>query len=103
MKADPALMLCVAGAVAQLPIIALRLNGSLSASSDIPDMAAGEHSLLYGDFNKAYVIRDTTGVEVLRSDQLNMLSNQITFVGFFRTDGDVVDTNAVKHLRQLAT
>lgn len=64
----------------------------------MPDIAVNSHSVLYGDFKK-YVIRDVTGVEILRSDQLNMLSNQLTFVGFMRTDGDLIDTAAVKHLR----
>jgi len=71
-------------------------------NNDLPDVAADSHSVLYGDFSK-YVIRDVTGVEVLRSDELNMLSNQVTFVGFMRTDGDLIDTAAVKHLRTLGT
>ena len=71
-------------------------------NNDLPDVAASSHSVLYGDFSK-YVIRDVTGIEVLRSDQLNMLKNQITLVGFMRTDGDLIDTNAVKHLRTLGT
>jgi HK97 family phage major capsid protein len=71
-------------------------------NNDLADVAASSHSVLYGDFSK-YVIRDVTGIEVLRSDQLNMLKNQITLVGFMRTDGDLIDTNAVKHLRTLGT
>jgi len=71
-------------------------------NNDLPDVAADSHSVLYGDFSK-YIIRDVTGIEILRSDQLNMLKNQITLVGFMRTDGDLIDTAAVKHLRTLGT
>ena len=73
-----------------------------TVNNDLPDVTADSHSVLYGDFKK-YTIRDVSGVEILRSDDLNMLKNQITFVGFMRTDGDLIDTNAVKHLRTLGT
>jgi HK97 family phage major capsid protein len=72
-------------------------------NNDLPDVdSASAHSVLYGDFSK-YIIRDVTGIEVLRNDYINMGSNQVTFYGFMRTDGDLIDTNAVKHLRCLTT
>lgn len=71
-------------------------------NTDMADIAAQSHSVAYGDFSK-YLIRDVAGFELLRSDQLNMLANQITFVGFLRTDGDLLDTGAVKYLRTLGT
>ena len=72
-------------------------------NNDLPDVdSAGAHPVLFGDFSK-YVIRDVTGLEVLRNDYINMGSNQVTFYGFMRTDGDLIDTAAVKHLRCLST
>jgi HK97 family phage major capsid protein len=58
-------------------------------NNDLPDIAAGAHSVLYGDFSQ-YVIRDTQGVSILRSEHLNMLANQMTYVGFLRTDGNLI-------------
>lgn len=71
-------------------------------NNDLPNMAAGAHAILYGDFKK-YIIRDVTGVEILQSEHLNMLSNQITYVGFMRTDGDLSNTSAIKHMRMSNT
>lgn len=71
-------------------------------NNDMADVTAQSHSVAYGDFKK-FLIRDVTGVEVLRSEQLNMLKNQITYVGFMRTDSALIDTGAVKYLRTLGT
>ena len=71
-------------------------------NNDMADVAIDSHSICYGDFSK-FVIRDVTGIEVLRSDQLNILKNLITYVGFMRTDSALVDTSAVKYLRTLGT
>jgi len=71
-------------------------------NNDMADVTAQSHSVAYGDFSK-FVIRDVTGIEVLRSEQLNMLKNAITYVGFMRTDSALVDTSAVKYLRTLGT
>jgi HK97 family phage major capsid protein len=71
-------------------------------NNDMADVATNSHSAIYGDFSK-FLIRDVTGVEVLRSDQLNMLSNQVTYVGFMRTDSALLDTGAVKYIRTVGT
>lgn len=71
-------------------------------NNDMADISAQSHSAAYGDFSK-FVIRDVTGIEVLRSEQLNMLKNAVTYVGFMRTDSALVDTSAVKYLRTLGT
>ena len=60
------------------------------------------HAMLFGDFKK-YIIRDVSGMQIKRSDHLNILADQATFVGFMRTDGKLVDTTAVKHLRVLGS
>ena len=71
-------------------------------NNDCAAITAQSHSVAYGDFKK-FLIRDVTGVEVLRSDQLNMLKNQITYLGFMRTDSALIDTGAVKYLRTLGS
>jgi len=71
-------------------------------NNDMPDMAAGAHALLYGDF-KHYLIRDAQGINIRRSEHVNFLKNQITFLGELRTDGKLLDVNAVKHMRMSNT
>jgi HK97 family phage major capsid protein len=71
-----------------------------TVNNDMPDMAAGEHAILYGDF-KHYLIRDAQGINIRRSEHVNFLKNEITFVGELRTDGKLLDTAAVKHMRML--
>jgi len=71
-------------------------------NNDMAAISAQSHSAAYGDFSK-FLIRDVTGVEIMRSEQLNMLSNQITYVGFMRTDSALLDTGAVKYLRTLGS
>jgi len=60
------------------------------------------HPLIYGDFQK-YLIRDVSGMQIKRSDHLNILADQATFVGFMRTDGKILDATAIKHMRVLGT
>ena len=73
-----------------------------TVNNDMPDLAAGNHAVLYGDF-KHYLIRDAQGVNIRRSSEVNFLKNQITFLGELRTDGKLLDVNAVKHLRMVTT
>ena len=67
-------------------------------NNDMPDMAAGAHAILYGDM-KQYQIRDAAGINIRRSNEVNFLKNQTTFLGELRTDGKLLDTAAVKHMR----
>jgi len=73
-----------------------------TVNNDLVDMAAGSHSILYGDFNK-YLIRDVQGINIRRSEHVAFLNNQITFLGELRTDGRLLDTGAVKHMRMSNT
>ena len=73
-----------------------------TVNNDMPDMAAGSHALLYGDF-KHYLIRDAQGINIRRSEHVNFLNNQVTFLGELRTDGKLLDVNAVKHMRMVNT
>ena len=73
-----------------------------TVNQDMPDMAAGTHAILYGDF-KQYLIRDAQGINIRRSEHVNFLKNEMTFLGELRTDGKLLDTAAVKHMRMLKT
>ena len=57
--------------------------------------ANGNKSVLYGDFS-AYYIRDVQSVVFERSDDFAFGKDLVTFRAIIRTDGDLVDTNAVK-------
>ena len=73
-----------------------------TVNNDMESMAAGTRPIIYGDMKK-YWIRDVAGTEILRSDELNMLKGQVTFVGFSRTDADLINTAAVQHMRMSNT
>jgi len=73
-----------------------------TVNNDVVDMAAGAHAIMYGDFKK-YQIRDTAGINIRRSEHVAFLENEITFLGELRTDGRLLDTSAVKHMRMSNT
>jgi len=54
--------------------------------------------VLFGDFSK-YVVRNAGALQVGRSDDLYFLNHQSVFLGVQRSDGNLVDTTAVKYLR----
>jgi HK97 family phage major capsid protein len=59
-------------------------------------------SILFGDFS-AYYIRDVTPLRFERSDEYAFASDQISFRALMRTDGALVDANAVKAYATPAT
>jgi|CXWL01.1.fsa_nt_gi HK97 family phage major capsid protein len=70
-------------------------------NQDIPAATTGLKSVLYGDFAN-YHIRDAGGVVLLRLEERYAENLQVAFLGFLRSDGDLVDagTNPIKHLIQ---
>jgi len=71
-------------------------------NQDLASIGSGAKPILYGDFSK-YVIRDVRGIELFRLDELYMANYQTGFIGFLRTDGELMDTAAVKYLRNVTT
>lgn len=68
----------------------LFLNGSpVQINQDMPVMAAGAKSILFGNFNN-YVIRDVLGVEITRLNELLAANGQVGFIGFARADGRLI-------------
>ncbi|MBW6531920.1 phage major capsid protein [Sphingomonas sp. RRHST34] len=67
---------------------------------DMPDVAAGSFSLLYGDMAETYLILDRIGVRVIR----DALTNK-PFIGFYttkRVGGGVKNPDAMKALKTSA-
>ena len=65
-------------------------------AEDMPDIAAGAHAVLFGDFMRAYSIVDRVGTRILR-DPFTAKPN----VGFYatkRVGGALVNDEAVKAL-----
>lgn len=61
-------------------------------------LVTNKRLVLFGDFS-AYYVRDAGAVEVFRGDELFLLNHQVVFVAFQRSDGDLIDSTAVKYLR----
>ena len=70
------------------------INQSMSSALTI-----GEKIVLFGDFSK-YVIRDVAEVRLVRMDERYADLDQVAFVAFLRSDGQLLDagTDPVKHL-----
>lgn len=68
-------------------------------NDDMPEIATGEKTVLFGDFNK-YIIRKAGYPEMARSDERDMANRRSVFYVFARYDGELVDGNAIKHLIQ---
>lgn len=66
------------------------------------DMASGSaaKAYLYGDIGK-YYIREVRGLTMLQSDQRYFENLQVAFLAYIRTDGDLVNTSAVKYMTNL--
>jgi len=64
---------------------------------NLDDIGAENRSVLFGDFS-GYYIRDVGTVRFERSDEFAFDEDLVTFRALMRTDGDLVDENAVKAL-----
>lgn len=63
---------------------------------DVPAVAVGAKSVLFGDFS-SYHIRRVGGVEIARSDQFAFDQDLVTFRATIRLDGDLGQSANVKH------
>lgn len=66
---------------------------------NVASMASNAKIVFYGDWS-AYYIRDTRQFRLERSDDLYFDKNQVAFRGLLRTDGDLIDANAINVLKQ---
>jgi HK97 family phage major capsid protein len=76
---------------------------SIVVNNDMPVPAANAKSVLFGDFERGYVIRDVVGLTVRRLDERYADALQVGWFAFQRTDATVQDSVAYKALVQSAT
>lgn len=69
----------------------------------MPAPAASAKTVAFGPWKK-YVVRDVQGMVVVRLNELYALNNEVGFVAFMRTDGNLVDagTHPIKYFEQSA-
>ena len=79
------------------------LGYSIVLNNDMPTPAANVKSVLFGDFERGYVIRDVVGLTVRRLDERYADYLQVGWFAFQRTDATVQDSAAYKALVQSAT
>lgn len=68
-------------------------------NEDMAAIATTNKTVVFGDF-KAYQIRDVRGVTLLRLAERYAESLQVGFIGFHRSDADLLDTAAIRVLVQ---
>lgn len=88
-----------------LPGIAVRepdtiLGYRYVINQHMPQMAAGQRSVLFGDFSK-YHIRDVMDILLIRLDEVYAEYGQVAFLAFSRHDGTLLDagTHPIKALQ----
>lgn len=71
------------------------LGQTVVINPDIADAATSAKSVVYGD-HSAYYIRDVGGIQVARSGDYAFNQDLVTYRFILRTDGDLIDSSAVK-------
>ena len=66
--------------------------------TDMPAIATGTNVVAFGDFSY-YYIADKTGIGVQRLNELYAANGLVGYRAFQRTDGELSQAEAVKHLR----
>jgi HK97 family phage major capsid protein len=67
-------------------------------NNHMPQMAASARSVLFGDFQAGYIIRDVRDIGVLRLTERFADFLQVAFLAFARHDGRVDDPGAIRAL-----
>lgn len=70
------------------------LGSPVYADPNVAEFAVNANVILYANF-RGYVIRDVNGVEVRRSDEYKFDTDQVAWRFKVRSDGDLLDDNAV--------
>lgn len=68
-------------------------------AKDMPAIASDAFPIAFGDFGKAYLIVDRTGISYLRDPYTQAASGAIRFWMFKRTGGQVILAEAIKKLK----
>ena len=64
-------------------------------ATDMPDVAAGAKPILFGDFNRAYMIVDRVNLSVSRDPFTQATSGNVRYVARRRVGGQVVQAEAI--------
>lgn len=64
-------------------------------NDDFPAIGAGNKSIAFGAWSR-YIIRQVGGVNVMRLDERYMDALLVGFVGYWRIDGKLMDSGAIK-------
>ena len=76
-----------------------RLEGyAFTINNDMDDIGTGDTPVAFGDFSK-YVIRMTNDMTFLRLDERYADALQIGFIAYLRADGELIQDNAIKLLK----
>ena len=76
------------------------INNDLTALTSSLPVAATKH-IYFGDFSK-YVIRKIRDISISRNDFLYWAEGEVGFMGWLRLDGNLINQNAIKALKQHA-
>jgi HK97 family phage major capsid protein len=79
------------------------LGYPIVVNNDMPVPAASVKSILFGDFQRGFVVRDVLGIQARRLDERYADFLQVGWFGFARADSTVQDAAAYKALVQSAT
>lgn len=79
------------------------LGYGIKLNNYVPVPAASAKSILFGDFREAYVIRDVSGIQLLRLEERYADFLQVGFLAFQRSDGTMQNASAVKAYQHSAT
>jgi HK97 family phage major capsid protein len=74
------------------------LGYPLHTSQFAPQIGAGNRPIAFGDYRRAYWIRDVAGISIQYLDQLYAENDQVGWKGRLRTSGAIVDDRAVRVL-----
>ncbi len=74
----------------------LLLGKPVVVDAAVPVMAVNAKSILFGDFSAAYMIRDVGTLRVERSDDFKFDTDVVTLRTIMRSDGEIIDAQAVK-------
>lgn len=77
----------------------LLLGRPVVTDANVATLLTGAKVIAFGDFKRAYVIRDVAGVRIDRSDDFKFDTDMVSFKVVLRTDGRTRDAGAVKVLR----
>src|SRR5215211_6657307 len=79
------------------------LGAPVYVHPDLPTAAANNISVLYGDFNRGYLLRRVNGFSMQRLNELYANTGQIGYRGWERVDGRVGIAAAIIALKHSAT